>query len=146
MGYTFTIGDWKFENSVQHTVRRCGEVSKHVGRSGFPGEGHPRGVDDWTSRAAATRLAHDAPRTREGDRQLPLSLRAFYEDVGEVNPSGIIRRLIPHMGGSRRDPLVVYALSEEAVEEDEDGDESSAVLTIAPDDLHKAKHKRRLTL
>ena len=69
---------------------------------------------------------------------LPLSLRAFYEVVGEVNLIGLHPSLAPKDGTVATDPLVVYGIDEGAVEfDDEDGDTPSAI-TIAPDDLHKA--------
>ena len=59
---------------------------------------------------------------------MPLSLRAFYEVVGEVN-------LIDTYPGL--DPLVVYGFDEGLAEFDGDEDAPSAI-TIAPDDIHKA--------
>jgi hypothetical protein len=71
---------------------------------------------------------------------LPLSLRAFYEVVGDVNLIGSHPTLAPADGPVATDPLVVYALDEGAVEcdEDDDGEGRSSAITIAPDDLHKA--------
>ena len=74
---------------------------------------------------------------------LPLSLRAFFEIVGEVHLLGSHPTLAPASGSIAPDPLVVYALDECAAmrskegEEDEE-DEESLALTLAPDDLHKA--------
>ena len=71
---------------------------------------------------------------------LPLSLRAFYEVVGEVNLSGSHPSIDPPRNPVAPDPLVVYGLDEGIVEfdeDDEDGETATAV-TIAPDDLHKA--------
>jgi hypothetical protein len=71
---------------------------------------------------------------------LPLSLRAFYAVVGEVNLIGRHPAIDPKDNTVATDPLVVYALDEGAVEyddEDEEG-ESPRAITIAPDDLHKA--------
>jgi hypothetical protein len=68
---------------------------------------------------------------------MPLSLRAFYEVVGEVNLIGRHPILDPANNTVATDPLVVYAFDEGAVEYDEDEEEPSAI-TIAPDDLHKA--------
>jgi len=71
---------------------------------------------------------------------LPLSLRAFYEVVGEVNLIGSHPTIDPPNNTVAPDPLVVYALDEGAVEYD-DGDEEEGApraITIAPDDLHKA--------
>jgi uncharacterized protein DUF6745 len=71
---------------------------------------------------------------------LPLSLRAFYAVVGEVNLIGTHPSIDPKGGSVATDPLVVYALDEGALEfddEDEDG-ETPRAITIAPDDLHKA--------
>ena len=71
---------------------------------------------------------------------LPLSLRAFYEVVGEVNLIGHHPSLAPRDGQIAPDPLVVYGFDEGAVEYDEDDDdgETPSAITIAPDDLHKA--------
>jgi hypothetical protein len=71
---------------------------------------------------------------------LPLSLRAFYEVVGEVNLIGNHPTLDPPGNAIATDPLVVYGLDVGALEYDEEGDEEGApsAITIAPDDLHKA--------
>ena len=71
---------------------------------------------------------------------LPLSLRTFYEVVGEVNLIGSHPTLAPPTSPVAPDPLVVYALDEGAVESDGDEDEEGrpSAITIAPDDLHKA--------
>ena len=72
---------------------------------------------------------------------LPLSLRAFYEVVGEVNLIGTHPAIDPPGNTVAIDPLVVYGLDEGLVEydeEDEDGDGEPNAVTIAPDDLHKA--------
>jgi hypothetical protein len=72
---------------------------------------------------------------------LPLSLRAFYEVVGEVNLIGSHPTIDPPGNRVAPDPLVVYALDERAVEfdeDDEDGEGAPNAITIAPDDLHKA--------
>jgi hypothetical protein len=72
---------------------------------------------------------------------LPLSLRAFYEVVGEVNLIGTHPSIDPPDNAVAADPLVVYGLDEGLVEfdeEDEDGDGEPNAITIAPDDLHKA--------
>ena len=71
---------------------------------------------------------------------LPLSLRAFYEVVGEVNLNGTHPAIDPPGNPVAPDPLLVYGLDEGIVEfdeDDEDGETPKAV-TIAPDDLHKA--------
>ena len=71
---------------------------------------------------------------------LPLSLRAFYEVVGEVNLNGTHPLLDPKDNPVAPDPLIVYGLDEGIVELDEDDEEGErpAAVTIAPDDLHKA--------
>jgi len=72
---------------------------------------------------------------------LPLSLRTFYEVVGEVNLIGSHPALAPADRAITPDPLVVYALDEGALEYDEEADEEAgrpSAITIAPDDLHKA--------
>jgi len=69
---------------------------------------------------------------------LPLSLRAFYEVVGEVNLIGDHPTLAPRDGEIATDPLVVFAFDPAAADlESDDGDGGSAI-TIAPDALHKA--------
>ena len=68
---------------------------------------------------------------------LPLSLRAFYQIVGEVNLLGRHPALSPRTGEIAPDPLLVYGFEEGLVEYDEEDDGPSAI-TIAPDDLHKA--------
>jgi hypothetical protein len=97
-----------------------------------------------------TRMGHTPPppdihkRIASFEREyavLPLSLRTFYEVVGEVNLVGSHPTLAPADGRVAPDPLVVYALDEGAVEFDEDEDDeegSPSAITIAPDDLHKA--------
>ena len=67
---------------------------------------------------------------------LPLSLRTFYEVVGEVNLIGRHPTLDPQGNRVAPDPMVVYGLDEGLVEFDED--ETPCAVTIAPDDLHKA--------
>jgi hypothetical protein len=69
---------------------------------------------------------------------LPLSLRAFYEVVGEVNLIGRHPTLDPKGNPVAPDPLVVYGLDEGLVEDDGEDEEGASVITIAPDDLHKA--------
>ena len=72
---------------------------------------------------------------------LPLSLRTFYEVVGEVNLIGSHPTLAPTDHAIAPDPLVVYALDEGALEYDDEEDEEEgrpSAITIAPDDLHKA--------
>jgi len=69
---------------------------------------------------------------------LPLSLRAFYEVVGEVNLIGTHPLLDPKDNTVATDPLVVYGFDEGLAEYDDDEDEGPSALTIAPDDLHKA--------
>ena len=74
---------------------------------------------------------------------LPLSLRAFYETVGEVNLIGRHPRIDPPGNDVAPDPLVVYGFDERLVEDNEDDEEDDeggrqSAITIAPDDLHKA--------
>lgn len=70
---------------------------------------------------------------------LPLSLRVFYDVVGSVDWIGRHPALAPEHGSVCPDPLVVFPL-DDALEECEQRmeDEGEAVITIAPDDLHKA--------
>jgi hypothetical protein len=67
---------------------------------------------------------------------MPLSIRAFFEVVGEVNLIGTHPAIAPKTGQVAPDPLVVEAFDEGMVEYDED--ETAVALMIAPDDLHKA--------
>jgi hypothetical protein len=72
---------------------------------------------------------------------MPLSLRVFYEVVGEVNFIGHHPTLDPKNGTVATDPLVVYPFDEELIEyaaDDDDDDEGLTAIPIAPDDLHKA--------
>ena len=69
---------------------------------------------------------------------LPLSLRVFYEIVGEVNLIGVHPALAPRDGAIAPDPLVVFGFDEGAVEYDDEDDARVSAITIAPDDLHKA--------
>jgi hypothetical protein len=71
---------------------------------------------------------------------LPLSLRAFYEIVGEVNLNGRHATLDPPNNRVATDPLQVYGLHDGIVQyDDEDEDEGKpSSVVIAPDDLHKA--------
>ena len=71
------------------------------------------------------------------EAMMPLSIRAFFEVVGEVNLIGTHASIAPHSGEVAPDPLVVEAFDEGMVEYDED-DETPVSLMIAPDDLHKA--------
>jgi len=70
---------------------------------------------------------------------LPLSLRAFYDLVGEVNLMGYHPAVSPAESSVAPDPLVVYGV-ESALEEIEGAEyEASEIrVTIAPDYLHKA--------
>jgi hypothetical protein len=71
---------------------------------------------------------------------LPLSLRAFYEVVGQVNLNGTHPRLDPKGNSVAPDPLLVYGMDQGIVEFGDEGDvsETPVAVTIAPDDLHKA--------
>jgi hypothetical protein len=68
---------------------------------------------------------------------LPLSLRAFYEIVGEVNWMGHHSSLSPPQGSICPDPLVVFAVGD-ALAQCEQMEEDERYIPIAPDDLHKA--------
>jgi hypothetical protein len=68
---------------------------------------------------------------------LPLSLRAFYEIVGEVNWMGHHPRLSPPQGSICPDPLVVFAVGD-ALAQCEQMEDDERYIPIAPDDLHKA--------
>ena len=68
---------------------------------------------------------------------MPLSLRAFFEVVGEVSLIGAHPSIAPRNGEVAPDPLVVEAFDEGMVEYDEE-EETPVALMIAPDDLHKA--------
>ncbi len=67
---------------------------------------------------------------------LPLSLRAFYEVVGEVNFIGTHPTIDPKGNSVATDPLVVYGFDDGLADSAED--EEPSAITIAPDDLHKA--------
>ena len=69
---------------------------------------------------------------------LPLSLRAFYEVVGEVNLIGHHPSIMPKNNTIAEDPLVVYGFDEGAMEFDDEDGETPSAITIAPDELHKA--------
>ena len=74
---------------------------------------------------------------------LPLSLRAFYQVVGEVNLMGRHPTIDPPSNRVAPDPLVVHGLDEgmvmdEGDDEDDEGEGGSRTIVIAPDDLHKA--------
>jgi hypothetical protein len=98
--------------------------------------------------AAATARPHVPPDAGAGKQvtafekefgTMPLSLRAFYEVVGEVNLIGTHPTLDQPGNPVAPDPLVVYGLDEGLVELDEDDEDATpAAITIAPDDLHKA--------
>ena len=68
---------------------------------------------------------------------LPLSLRAFYEIVGEVDWMGR-RAWLDTAGGICPDPLVLFPI-EAALAECESWEETDedTIITLAPDDLHK---------
>jgi hypothetical protein len=88
----------------------------------------------------ATPSASPANQIRAFEKQhglLPLSLRAFYEIVGEVNLIGTHPDIDPEGNTIATDPLVVYGFDERLVEYDDDDGLPSSI-TIAPDDLHKA--------
>jgi hypothetical protein len=68
---------------------------------------------------------------------MPLSVRVFFEVVGEVNLIGAHPSIAPRNGEVAPDPLVVEAFDEGMVEYDEDQEQPEALM-IAPDDLHKA--------
>ena len=68
---------------------------------------------------------------------IPLSLRAFYEVVGEVNLNGAHPFVAPANSAVAPDPLLVYGFDDRLAEYD-DEDEGPSAIVIAPDDLHKA--------
>ena len=69
---------------------------------------------------------------------MPLSIRAFFEVVGEVSLIGTHPSIAPRNGDVAPDPLVVEAFDEGMVEYDDAEEETPVALMIAPDDLHKA--------
>jgi Domain of unknown function (DUF6745) len=69
---------------------------------------------------------------------LPLSLRVFYEVVGSVDWIGSHPTLAPADSDICPDPLVVFPIEEVLEEIDEGLEEGDGLVTIAPDDLHKA--------
>jgi|GEM_PF-490612 uncharacterized protein DUF6745 len=69
---------------------------------------------------------------------LPLSLRVFYEVVGSVDWIGSHPTLAPADSDICPDPLVVFPIEEVLEEIDQGLEEGDGLVTIAPDDLHKA--------
>ena len=70
---------------------------------------------------------------------LPLSLRAFYDVVGEVNLMGSHAAIAVPQSSVAPDPLVVHGLDDALAQLDMDEPEDGELyLAIAPDDLHKA--------
>ncbi|MEO8029093.1 MAG: hypothetical protein ABI823_21610, partial [Bryobacteraceae bacterium] len=70
---------------------------------------------------------------------IPVSLRAFYDVVGEVNLLGTHPSIAPAESNVSSDPLVVYGV-EDAVEclDGGYGDDDEQMIVIAPDALHKS--------
>lgn len=71
---------------------------------------------------------------------IPLSLRAFFTIVGEINFNGSHPRLAPADSSITPDPLMVYSVDDaiamiESMDRDED---EPAMFEFAPDALHKA--------
>ena len=105
------------------------------------GAARPRNVPGLPARALTPPSADIHDQIGRFERQyavLPLSLRMFYEVVGEVHLIGAHPTLAPPDGPVAADPLVVYALDDGLVDDDEEEDGGPSVITIAPDDLHKA--------
>jgi hypothetical protein len=75
---------------------------------------------------------------KEAGGPMPISLRAWYEQVGGINLMGSHAVLNPKEGEIAADPLVVSPLREvmQMIESADDGGEIE--LWLAPDDLHKA--------
>jgi hypothetical protein len=71
---------------------------------------------------------------------LPLSLRAFFEVVGEVNLNGQHPSLAPVDGDIAPDPLMVCSADEALamLESDDRGEDDILLIEFAPDALHKA--------
>jgi hypothetical protein len=88
------------------------------------------GPDTWVS-------ILEVEETIEGP--LPLSLRAFYDVVGEVNLNGCHEAINPPGEDVLADPLMVYG-AEDALGwlGSTDFEDQDMVIAIAPDDLHKA--------
>ena len=74
---------------------------------------------------------------RESGGPIPLSLRAFFEVVGEVNFLGRHDRIAPPDSEILPDPLVVCGV-EEATATVDTWDDELRLVAIAPDALHKA--------
>lgn len=92
---------------------------------------------------------HVPPTSDAGDRvvelentvggPIPLSLRAFFELVGEVNFNGDHEMLAPKGSGIAPDPLMVLGIEDSiACIESDDEDDEPKPLDLAPDALHKA--------
>ena len=120
-------------------------LSKLAGLFGSGGQSskakpQPRGAAARAHVPPAPNAQEKVARFEKEFGTLPLSLRAFYEVVGEVNLNGTHPALDPKGNPVAPDPLLVYGLEEGIVEfddDDQDG-ETPAAVTIAPDDLHKA--------
>jgi hypothetical protein len=69
---------------------------------------------------------------------LPISLRAWYEQVGGVSLMGSHDVLNPKDSQTAADPLVVSSLGDLLEMVDDEGGDGEIGLWIAPDDLHKA--------
>ena len=98
-------------------------------------------IDDPAVFQAPTKGVARALNRFERDRggPMPLSLRAWFEQVGSVNLMGIHEALNPEFGATGPDPLVVYPCpfsNFDACAEAFGPD----VLVISPDDIHKANN------
>lgn len=69
---------------------------------------------------------------------LPLSLRAFYDVVGAIDLIGRHQGIAPSGSSVAPDPLVVFGVEDAFAECESMDDDERSVITIAPDDLHKA--------
>ena len=111
----------------------------------YPGSGGFFGL-----RRAAAHEPHVPPPAdaRDGIAQLeelaggaiPLSLRAFFEVVGEVNLNGDHPALAPKDSNIAPDPLMVCGIEEAIamIESSDRDDDEPVLLEFAPDALHKA--------
>jgi hypothetical protein len=136
MGYTFASPG--SSSSMAELSGLFGTILKALGQPG-PAKGGAGASGARPHVPPGPHAQRDVAAFEKQFGTLPLSLRTFYEVVGEVNLIGHHPTLDPPGNPISTDPLVVYGLDEGALEYDEDGEEGAPVaITIAPDDLHKA--------
>ena len=128
-------------SSLQQTGGVAGKMAKALASlMQSTAKAAPQPTRDKTSRPHVPPDASVRKELARFDKEhpLPLSLRAFYEVVGEVNLIGHHPSIAPKNNTIAEDPLVVYGFDEGAVEFDDEDGETPSAITIAPDELHKA--------